>query len=317
MGKWKMIEILMPTFNRSMVLVKNINLIDDLVKSEGLDNKFRIIISNNASTDDTEAALEKLTPFLSIDLIVFSQKENIGLEKNAVFTLEKATCEYVIFLGDDDFFPDGYLTKLSEISESKQYGVVIPGVSALMPDGVIKVGRRDLNSRSHVAGFKSLLDFSNFGHQLSGLFFKREGVVEAYKLDEKNRNIYLFIFFIGYVMKKENSLYLPEYQVLVTEGSLKDWSYDDSGLLTEIFRNFNALYPYSALNRFRLCLAFMNRQKWRMYFGKNPLTAVKSLLHLIRAREVSLILKMILPIVYLYFYISLIIGYIQRRIKGA
>lgn len=315
MGKWKMIEILIPTFNRSSDLVKNINLINGLVKTEGLDNKFRIIISNNASTDDTVVALEKLIPLLSIDLIVFNQEENVGLEKNAVFILEKAMSEYVVFLGDDDFLPAGYLTKLSEIAESKQYGVVIPGFSALMPDGLIKVGRRDFNSRSHEAGFKSLLDFSNFGHQLSGLFFKREGVVEAYKLDEKNRNIYLFIFFISYVMKKESSLYLPEYQVLVTQGNSKDWSYDDSGLLTQIFKNFNALYPHSVLNRSCLCLAMMNRQKWRMRFGTNPLVAFKSIFHLMRSKDVDLVFKLILPMVYPYFYTSLIINYIQRRIE--
>lgn len=42
-----MIEILMPTFNRSRDLVKNINLIDNLVKTEGLDNKLRIFKIGN------------------------------------------------------------------------------------------------------------------------------------------------------------------------------------------------------------------------------------------------------------------------------
>ncbi|QHG91867.1 hypothetical protein CVO_08535 [Sulfurimonas sp. CVO] len=46
-----MIDILIPTYNREQDLVKNILYLDKLVKNEGLQGKFRLIISNNASTE--------------------------------------------------------------------------------------------------------------------------------------------------------------------------------------------------------------------------------------------------------------------------
>lgn len=263
-----MIDILIPTYNRSQDLIKNIYHIDKLVKDENLLGQFRILISNNASTDNSAAELNNVKGEVDIELVVYQQETNIGLEKNAVFTLEKATSDYVVFLGDDDYFPSGYLKNLYQVSQSKEFGVVIPGFSALMPDGEIRTARKDFITRSHNAGMTALLDFSSFGHQLSGLFFEREGVVETYKSDKKNRNIYLFIFFIGYVMKRKPSLYAPEYQVLVSVGNSKDWSYDASGLLSEIFKNFNALYPHNRGDRVKLCIQMMQRQSWRMRIGK-------------------------------------------------
>ncbi len=310
-----MIEILIPTYNRSKYLVKNILHIDTLIKKEDLGGKFRIMISNNDSTDDTNLALEQVKNKVGIELVIYQQETNVGLEKNAIFILENATSDYVIFLGDDDYFPDGYLTKLLNISNFNEYGVVIPGVSSLTQDGVITPARADLKTRSHEPGFNALLDFSHFGHQLSGLFFEREGVVEAYKADEKNRNIYLFIFFIGFVMQRRPSLYAPGYQVLVTEGNSKDWSYDASGLLTEIFRNINALYPNDRCQRVKLCIQMMKRQSWRIRLGKNPLLAVKSFSHLLSSKDLDILLKALLPIIYSFLYLRNFAGFVKRKLS--
>lgn len=311
-----MIEILMPTYNREKDLIKNIRHIDDLIKTEGLTGQYRIVISNNASTDNTKEELNNIKNEVNVELVTYQQETNIGLEKNAVFTLEKATADYVIFLGDDDYFPRGYLTKLYQVSKTREFGVVIPGFSALMPNGEIKPARNDFKSRSHNPGMKALLDFSSFGHQLSGLFFEREGVVEAYKSDEKNRNIYLFIFFIGYVMQRRPSFYAPEYQVLVTQGNSKDWSYDASGLLTEIFKNFNALYSNDGVARLRLCVQMMGRQSWRMRFGRNPLLAIKSFAHLLVSKDVDTLLKISLLVIYPYFYARNFAGFVKRRLSA-
>lgn len=309
-----MIEILIPTYNRAPDLIKNILHINQLIESEDLRGKFRLVISNNASTDNTEAGLETLKAKVNLELIVFKQNENIGLEKNVVFTLEKATTEYVIFLGDDDYFPKGYLSRLVEIAETAEFGVVIPGYSELMPDGEIRTGRKDFVTREYEPGFKSLLDFSNFGHQLSGLFFRREGVVEAYKMDERNRNLYLFIFFISHVMLEHKSIFLPEFQVLVSQGNSKDWNYDDSGLLIEMFKNYHSLFPGSKIKRFRLNLALMSCQTWRMRFSVNPMPAVRSFLHLFKSKDVDLLLKMSLPVVYPYFYIVRVATFFKRKL---
>jgi len=309
-----MLEILIPTYNRQAELVKNIVHMNDLVCKENLEGKIRLIVSDNASTDNTSVEIKKIIPEVSFDIVHYKQDKNIGLENNAVFVLRQATTDYIVFLGDDDYLPEGYLSKLVEITENQEFGVVIPGFSALMPGGDIKPGRRDMRQREHEPGFNALYDFSNFGHQLSGLFFRREGVVEAYLDDEENRNIYLFIFFICYGLKKYKSTYLPEYQVLVTQGGAKDWSYDQSGLLTEIFKNFRATYPQSAVKRFWLCFAMMRNQSWRLRVGINPLLAAKAMLHLMVSSSVDVLVKISLPVLVPYFYFTTLSSLIKRKV---
>lgn len=308
------IDILIPTYNRVDDLEKNLVFLNEQLVSDKLTNDFRIIVSNNASTDSTQEMIFELAKKLETKLIVYNQRVNIGLEKNAVFTLEKSTADFVVFLGDDDFFPEGYLKKLHEIAKSKRYGVVIPANAALNEDGTIIPTREKYKSQSVPAGFNGLKTLVFLGHQLSGLFFKREGVVEAYKKIGKNQNIYLFIFFIGFVMKKEPSCYLGEYQVKVTTFNSKDWKYDESGLLTEIFKNFNALYQNERTKKIWLSLKTINEQSWRLRIGKNPLFAIQSFAHLIKSKDVDVFLKLILPFMYGYLYAKLSILYIRKAL---
>ena len=100
----------------------------------------------------------------------------------------------------------------------------------------------------------------------------------------------------------------------MSQGNSKDWGYDDSGLLTEIFKNYYSLYPNSIIKRFNLSLVMMNRQKWRMRLGMNPLLAIKSLLHLMNSENVDLPLKIILPFIYPYFYIVLVVSVLKKKL---
>jgi abequosyltransferase len=294
-----MIEILIPTYNRSNFLVKNIRSINRLVENEGLAGKFRLLISNNSSTDDTKSGVEKIKSEVGIEIVYFEQDTNIGLERNCVFLMNNSTGDYVMFLGDDDFLPDGYLTRVCEIAQSREYGVVIPGLSLLLPDGKVEIGRKDMRTRSHSPGFSAVLDLSGHGHQLSGLFFERGDVINRYCSYPGNRNMYPFIFFIGDVMKQRPSIYLPEYQVLVSVGNSKDWNYDESGLLIDIFKNYNSLYPDNRLKRVAGCLQMIRRQPSRIRPLEPLPVFLKAFKHLFSSKDVDILLKLLLPSVFL------------------
>ena len=310
-----MIDILIPTYNRKREVIENLLHIDKLIKNESLANCFKVIVSDNSSEDGTYEELIRYANIVSYELDIHKQHKNIGLEKNTVYLLDTATSDYVIFLGDDDFLPIGYLTFLKQVSMSREFGVVIPGFSSLMSDGSIKPGRTDMRKRAHKPGYRSLLDFSAYGHQMSGLFFLRYGVIEAYKQAINNRNIYPFIFFISYVMLRHSTIYVPKFQVLVSQGNQKYWNYDSSGLLTEIFKNFHALYPSSAWRRFWLCLVVMNRQRSRMKIGKYPSLMMRSFWHLAKSNSVDFGLKLLLPFIYTYFYVITLVTYFKARFK--
>nr|WP_231040389.1 glycosyltransferase [Pectinatus frisingensis] len=92
-----------PTFNRSYYLKKCLKAIYDEI---GNDSLFEVLVSDNCSGDDTQVIAkkykEKYSNFRYNRNIV-----NVGPKKNFKIIWENAIGEYVIVLGDDDYFcPD-------------------------------------------------------------------------------------------------------------------------------------------------------------------------------------------------------------------
>lgn len=308
------LDILLPTYNRATDLAKNLKLLDE--QANKLNGKpIKIIISNNASTDDTFTYLEDLkTEKLSFELEIYHQPTNIGLEPNAIFLLSKSKSNFIMYLGDDDFLPNGYLDfVISTIRTDQELGSIIPGFSALYKDGTVHESRNAcFDVKKYDKGFNSLLKISHFGHQLSGLVSKREGLLESYLAMEDCRNIYPFIFFISKPIKELNSYYAPKYQVLVSQENVKDWNYDESGLLTEVFKNYKLLYPNAALKRLLLELSFSTNQSWRLRAGRNLKNAGQAFLHLAKSKNVDVMFKLALPALYVLCYVKKIDKLIKR-----
>jgi glycosyltransferase involved in cell wall biosynthesis len=310
-----MIEILIPTFNRAEFLKKNILDLNGKIINSNLQDQFRILVSNNCSTDNTAETLFEIEKDVAVPIITFHQKKNIGLEPNALFLLEKATADYVMYLGDDDYIPKGYLEFIDDKTKSEGVDCIIPGFSALYPGNIIKQYRNaTFNKKKYPPGFATLCKLSNFGHQLSGLVTKRKDLYRKYMEKNENRNIYPFVFFVSCCMLRGETYYAPMYQVLVSQGNTKDWCYDDSGLLIDIFKNYKILFPSEPFKEAWACLSFARIQSWRLRVGKNPLSALKAFKHLIKSVEVSPLIKMSLPFIYSYCYVEKSFFFFKRRL---
>jgi glycosyltransferase involved in cell wall biosynthesis len=311
-----MIDILIPTYNRAPFLIKNIILLNEQMESDGIIDKFRILVSNNCSTDDTKTALELVEKDIKVKLKTYEQFSNIGLEKNAIFLLCESDAEFIIYLGDDDYLPSGYLNFIAEtIENDKEVTAIIPGILALYPDGLTLPGRfANFEVKKYSPSLKTTREVSNFGHQLSGLFLKRDGLSKNYLRSENLRNIYPFIFFVAYNNLRGTTYYAPKFQVLVSQGNSKDWKYDDSGLLVDILKNFKILYPDSWRKRLLLSWSFIIKQSWRLRIGSNPIPAFKSFIHLVKSKDVDLIFKHTLIFAYVYFYVRITGSYLKKFI---
>jgi len=310
-----MIDILIPTYNREKPLIKNIRHINKLIKREGLTGNFRLLVSDNCSSDDTLQSLNKIMSEIDLDMIIYKQTENVGLEKNAVFLLEQATSDFVMYVGDDDFLPSGYLCYvINLVDNDKDVAAVVPGMSGLYTDGTIKPSRiTNFDEKKYLRGFKAAQQLSVFGHQLSGILLKREALAKTYLESEHLRNIYLFIYFLAFNSLRGNSYYAPKFKVMVSQDNRKDWKYDNSGLLADIFKNFKILYPHDTRKRYLLCISIMVRQCWRLGIGKNPLLAFKAILHLWHNNDIELLIKISLIPLYPYLYLQQIALLIRRR----
>lgn len=295
------IEILIPTYNRRVLLLQGLRRLVAQIESIPEPSRVRVSIADNNSDDGTWQELNEFAaahPCLSLSL--HRRARNIGLERNAVGLLESATGEWVMFLGDDDILPWNYLARVLELASDSANTTVIPGFTAVTEWGSTSVQRGDPTAgpqeRVYRPSIISCASLSPYGHQLSGVAFRRAGTVEAYTRNPKFRNIYPFIFFVGFNALRGRSWYLPRFQVEVLVGTAKDWTYDSSGLLRDTLANYRALFPNSYLKRLVCEISLVFRQP-----GRLPIQVLRTpaaLDELLRSRMPTGAFKSLLPAIY-------------------
>lgn len=240
------IDILIPTYKRSKDLIYNLNLLQkELIDYELLD-KVRVIVSDNCSPDDTQEVvadfIEKKNKNFELDY--YRTTENIGLERNSVNVLSKASSPFIMFLGDDDFLDKGYLKYcLDKIASIDNLGCIITGIMKVDNDlNILDCPRpADFEEVLGEPGFDSMLLYSHFGSQLSGLLLKRDNLLDEYLATGSNRNIYLFIYFVANRIEKHKVIFVPKFETKVKILNAKDWNYNELGLLDEVFKSY---YPF-------------------------------------------------------------------------
>lgn len=263
------LSILIPTYNRSKYLLKNLELLNQYIQKGNYLQKIEIIVSNNNSPDNTHdlvVSFQKENPNLL--LRYFRQAENIGLEKNALFVLKISIADYIMFLGDDDYIDYRYLTKVEELL---RYGTdifcIIPSNIPINQKGELLGGGRDLNlpTKEYQAGFSNCLKNSWRGHQLSGLVLKRDGLYSEYK-NRRVSNIYLFIHLVGISCLNGKTFHMTDFPVKVTAAPQenKDWNYGEDGLFNEIFDNYKRL-PLNFIQITYLQLYHLLKQPSRLW----------------------------------------------------
>ncbi len=271
-------QILIPTYNRGETLQRNLIYLLNELKVYGLQSDIGIIVSDNASTDGTFAILQNLLPLFSkegIDFNIYRNEENTGLEANGVQILSYATAEYVIWLGDDDFLPEGFLEYVVKTFESENIGWMLTGAIAEYSDGSrANTYHVDYDEKKFQNGFETIWTVSHIGHKMSGLVIKREGVLESYTSKPEWRNIYLYIYFLVHNQVRYPGIFAAKYKVLVNTYNKKDFSYNTIGLLDEVFKSYNYLIDVYGLKKvIKLILRFVILHSYRINFlaGLNSL----------------------------------------------
>lgn len=305
-----MIEILIPTYNREKDIDKNLRQLIDEITINKLENDIAILVSNNCSTDNTKSSIENIKNSTMIDIKAYHQNENIGLEKNAIFLLEHATTPYIMFLGDDDFLPLGYLNYiLKKLKKEKNLKCILPGLSSLYANGD-KVDARieNFDEKYYRGSFDTVAKLSHLGHQMSGVLLKRENLLDLYREKPSLQNIYLFIYFVSYNILYGDTIYIPEYKILVSVDNQKDWKYDKSTLVSEVFKNYKILYPHNYLKRNYLNIMFLYKQIWRLGIEMGLKSSLVSFWYILTTKNIEILTKLLLPFLYIYLYIRKLIS---------
>lgn len=262
-------SILIPTYNRSEFLVKNLNILKSHIAEFDSSIRFEIVISNNCSTDATDIAIsEFIRENPKIDVNYIRQTSNLGVAMNCLIVFKESQGDYVMYLGDDDFISSDYLNNLlNHLINNPETHSVIPSILEIDIHGQkAKEGRdHELKSRIHSAGYSNCLENAWRGHQLSGIVVKRNNLYENYP-DKDRGNMYIFIYFLAMSTLSGSTYHLTEFPVMVTNPGQKkkDWSYGEDGLLNEIFDNYINL-PLNSWQITKLQLKVIESQPWRLW----------------------------------------------------
>lgn len=279
-----LIDLLIPTYNRADCLMENLRQLIAQIAADGLASQVRILISDNASSDDTQ---QQVADFLQqksqeIEVCYFRNQENIGLERNAVAIFSKATSEYVLWLGDDDYLPEGYLQYCVEkILSVHGLGCIIPGLGSLYKDGAFIPSRlMPFSEKQYAGGYTTIYEIGHWSHQMSGILLRRAQLLEEYLQLPAFRNVYLFMFFAMRSMVDAPAVFAPTYKVRVSVDNAKAWGYDNCGLLSEVYKSYAYLKAYLPEEQVEaLMYDFTRRQTLR--FGidpQRPITSMRSFL---------------------------------------
>ena len=240
----KLLQILIPTLNREESLIRNLRNIQQYILDNDLSEKVGVIISDNGSTYDSYAKLYSFVKnYITIDVSCYHQNENIGIEQNILFLLDRAESEYVMTLGDDDYFTEQYLLISLSYLEKGNYTGIIPNFYLIDAKGekINTFNYREPIQDDQIYDRKSLW-ISIRGHQLSCIIFKLEGVAESYRKNV-HPNAYPFIYFIAYNLSRGKMILVTREPFACTMIPKKNWDYSFDNLMGDIACVIDAL-PY-------------------------------------------------------------------------
>jgi len=113
------LSIVIPTYNRAdklLRLLKNIEF--ELVRSN-LSGPIQVMVSDNASTDNTQEVVSSFKP-TKFKLDYFRQYKNLGFDGNIRFLYEVVNSDYIWFFSDDDILlPSAIATVMKSLLETK------------------------------------------------------------------------------------------------------------------------------------------------------------------------------------------------------
>ena len=274
------LSICIPTYNRAKDLNHNLTLIESYLENSNLLDTVSLVISNNCSTDETGVVVKHFVDEGRLCIHYYKQEHNIGAGPNQVYAVEKVSTPWVMLLGDDDYLEPWYIEEcLKQIEEHPNLGCIIPNYIDYNPATGEYGHLREENCETQYynAGFDTCLQNAWRAHQLSGLCFRRENVIEEFHKRGIN-NLYPQIFFVSYNALRYDVLHFGQ-KCLCVSGvpqSQKDWNYGDDGLVNDIYENFKNL-GVSKKQRARLESYFMQIQKRHLWTTNTNLCVEKIL----------------------------------------
>ena len=161
------LSILIPTYNRSKDLEHNVSMLISFIQELPNSEDVCIIISDNASTDNTSSVMSKVQETASVRINYIRQEQNQGYCMNVCYLMSETQTPWVMLLGDDDYLEPWYIAEcLKQIEEHPQLGCIIPNYADYYPEtgAYGKLREENCNTEYYKAGFDACIQNAWRGH---------------------------------------------------------------------------------------------------------------------------------------------------------
>ena len=159
-------------------------------------SNFQVIISNNASNDNTRLICEKYAK-KDPRIKIFNQKETIIGEKNFAFVLEQAQTKYFVWVAVDDLWEETFLEKNFQVLENNSKLVCCSGkVERFGDENDLKINQDDSFLKKIYKKFR--MNFRPFYN----LSFSGEYIEKASKCLKYNNMLFMLGLFRTEIIKK-------------------------------------------------------------------------------------------------------------------
>ncbi|TWR27566.1 glycosyltransferase [Mucilaginibacter pallidiroseus] len=261
------LSICIPTYNRSAFLRSNLLSLFDQINDQ--ENEVEVIISNNASTDDTDSVV---APYLHRANVTYqSQPVNLGAIKNILNVVERAKGEFCWIIGDDDFLMPGAVKNVLEvINKNSSIDFIYAKVTEIEIDEYLK----------YPQPFHTEMVTNNTGLQYKIIERWEKLLTPQYSiifLGELMGSVFRRALWVSYKLEDLDEPYL----------STLNTSYPHSVIFANTMIGRKAIYLETPS-----VLAMAGSRDWWHKLGYITLVHVKSLLALYKSRGVSLDIMM-------------------------
>lgn len=232
------ISIIIPVYNRSSSLITNLTILQNILMELDLIDNIPIILSDDGSNLKEIETIEKYIEESKLNC-KFYKHENYGLQENELFLVSKVKTKYAMLVGDDDFLNLDYITKVLFYINRYDVGAIYSNFFVIDRDGN-KTNRACRNRLSKDRIYKN----ANFkliflAHQMSGLVFKVEGILEYF--NNVSPNLYPQISFMAASAPLGINIHITDCPFACTVLKQKQFNYSIDGLLEDILKNVYAI----------------------------------------------------------------------------
>jgi len=239
-----LLSICIPTYNRAAPLSQALNAIIAQLTNKSLCEQIEIVVSDNASSDDTQELVMRLKAANPhIHLIYLCHQRNLGPDANIYAAAKAAQGVFVYILSDDDVLLPGALAKLlTELATTPELAALCPN-SCFTNNGMRETATPTFSIDSDYLVFDKNEVLTRLGVMLtflSCLVFRSDTLSEKDYTDRLGTSLLQSFIFLEVLARGDGCLFIKQPCLAVRTNDAV--SYD----LFEVFgTNFHALMKYA------------------------------------------------------------------------